>query len=66
MRRLLVAACLSVLLLLVGCDNFGTTGTSDPSYRDPYRDVNSCMKDKGCSQRFTEYLDCTARYETGC
>lgn len=32
----------------------------------PYHDTRSCLADKGCAEDFTEWLDCTARYETGC
>jgi hypothetical protein len=46
-----------LLLLIVSCNMAAGT---------PYENADTCMKDRHCSQQFTEYLDCKARYETGC
>ena len=40
--------------------------TADYSKGTPYENVNTCMADRGCAERFTEYLDCKATYRTGC
>lgn len=57
--------CAVVLLALIGISalfsmcSVSTKGT-------PYESTETCLADKHCSERFLEYLDCTARFKTGC